>query len=273
LLWSLLVLAGGFAAPAGAQISVRSRLSDDRDVQPGSAYEGTVLVKNESTDPREVKLYLNDYLFFYDLQSHFDAAGSHARSNADWVTFGPDHLTLAPGEGREIGYVVQVPAQVGSAPPSGSYWSVLMIEEVAAGSPESTLSSAEDVPQLGVRQVTRYGVQLATHIAGTGEPDVAFIGVDLYEDEEGARILQTNVENTGDVMVQPVVWVELYDEMGTILARYEGTRNRMYPGTSVPQYTDVSGLGPGIYEALIVVDTGGDYIFGAQYTVELKEPN
>lgn len=252
-------------APATAQITVRSPLADDRHVTPGETYEGTLLVRNESSEPQQAKLYQTDYLFQSDGSNRYDLPGTNPRSNAGWVELGERLLTLAPGETVPVTYRVRVPAEE----VAGSYWSLLMVEGVPRGSAESTLGETRPEPRYGMRQVTRYGVQVATHIRGTGAAEVVFEDVRLRVVENGAKMLEVDVQNDGDRFADSRMWIELYGAGGAAHGRRDGAAYRLYPTTSVRQRIDLSDLAPGSYEALIIVDVGEDQVVGAQYALEL----
>ncbi|WP_420456199.1 hypothetical protein [Rubrivirga sp.] len=260
---ALLVLA--LAGSAQAQISVRSALSDDREVSAGTVYRGEVTVANETATAQQAKVYLRDYSFQADGTNVYGEPGTSARSNAAWVRFGPAVVTLAPGETRAVQYAVTVPADA----PAGSSWSLLMVESVPPDAPESTLGDAPAAPRYGVRPVMRYGVQLATHVRGDAPVEVTFSGAELVRDEAGARGLRVDVANTGGRMVRPEVWAELFDAAGTSHGRVEGARSRIYPGTSVRQRIRLGDLPPGTYRALVVVDAGADDVYGAEYVLDL----
>lgn len=265
LLAAFLLTAG---VEARGQISVRSPLSDDREAAPGTSYEGTILVRNDTARPQQAKIYQTDYLFFHDGTNLYGEPGSVPRSNADWIRFSPAVLTLPPGETLPVHYVVTIADSGTAGPLEGTYWSMLMVEGILPGSPESTLPTAPDRPQYGVRQTTRYGVQVATRIAGTGRSEIRFAEAGLLAEAE-TKALQFGVENTGSILIRPEVWVELYDAAGNPQGRRTGAKARIYPGTSVRQQIDLSDLPPGTYKALVVVDAGGEDVYGAQYTLEL----
>lgn len=265
---SLFILAVLVAGPAAAQVIVRSPLSDDRIVPPGESYEGAIVVENTSRDTQQAKAYQTDYLFHADGSNSYGAPGSTPRSNAAWVEFSPRFVTLAPGETVQIRYRVTVPSETEARSLTGTYWSMLMVEGIPRTSAESTLAD-ETTPQFGVRQVTRYGVQLATHLVGDGQAAIDFQQVRLQTTEQGGRLLEVDLENRGERFTHSTLWVELYAEDGSAQGRRDGTASRIYPGTSVRQRIDLSDLAPGRYEALIVVDSGEENVVGAQYTLEL----
>ncbi|MFT7550090.1 MAG: hypothetical protein ACI9BV_000386 [Rhodothermales bacterium] len=67
---------------SSAQISVRSSLSDDRELEPGSTYEGVIQIWNETGQLQEAKIYQTDYLFYSDGSNVYGDPGLNERSNA-----------------------------------------------------------------------------------------------------------------------------------------------------------------------------------------------
>lgn len=253
---------------ATAQVSVIGELSNDKEARPGERYEGSISVRNDSNEPQEVKIYQTDYLFFRDGSNTYGDPGSIARSNAKWISFNPSFVNVPPQSVVAINYTVTVPPESETMKLVGSYWSMLMVEGIAKGSAESAAQKDPKKTQMGIRQTIRYGIQIATHIAQTGTKKVNFVDTKLIPNEQGKRYLQVDVENDGDIWIRPEVFVELFDEKGTSKGKFSGVRYRMYPGTSVRQMIDLTSVQAGTYKALVVVDAGGDDVYGAEYTLK-----
>lgn len=253
-----------------AQIAVRSSLVDDHDAAPGATYEGTITIENLTDQPQQARVSLRDYHFDHTGSNAFDEPGTLARSNAAWIQFQPSVVTIPPEQREEVQYTVQVPTQAGeNGSPTGTYWSVLMVEPIAPGSAASTLEDeGDDQHRFGVRQVTRFGVQIATHIRGTGRPNVEVLSANLQREAETPRLI-VNLRNTGSALTRPSVKLEVYDASGAVVLRTEAEPNRLYPGTSVRHTLTLEDLGTGTYEALVLVDAGDDQVSGRQYTLEL----
>jgi hypothetical protein len=266
-----ILLAGFFtvvAAPAGAQVSIIGDLSQDHDAVPGESYSGSILVKNDSNEPQEAKLYQTDYLFFFDGTNNYAEPGSTPRSNARWVSFSPSFLILPPQGSVVVNYTVAVPKVLSGKEPAGSYWSMLMVEGISKESPESSLPKANKKAEMGVRQTLRYGIQIATHISGTGTKSIKFVQAKLVKGNQGETLLQVDLEDNGTLGFRPEVYVELFDGKGVSKGKFPGHRYRLYPGTSVRQMIELNGIPPGTYKALVVVDAGGEDVYGAQYTFD-----
>ena len=251
-----------------AQVSVVGDLSRDEDVRPGQLLEGVILVKNDSPEIQEAKVYQTDYSFHYSGTNAYDEPGTLPRSNARWISFSPAFVTLPPNATVAVNYTVRVPKDPSSSL-VGTYWSMVMVEGIIKGSPESTQPAPKAKAQMGLSQTMRYAIQIATTIAGTGSIEVKFVNAAITKREDGSRVLQADLENAGERFIRPTVYVELFDEFGLSRGRFDGSRFRMYPGTSVRQTFDLSSVPPGTYKALVVVDAGGDEAFAAQYTLTL----
>ena len=81
-------------------------------------------------------------------------------------------------------------------------------------------------------------------------------------------LLQIDLENTGEFLVRPSVWAEIYDSAGELTGRRTSDPLRIYPGCSVRHKFDLE-LSPGTYQALVVIDNGDGEVWGTQYDLEI----
>lgn len=253
---------------ATAQLAIIGDLTDDRTAAPGQVYEGSITLRNDGSEAAEAKIYLNDYVFSCDGSTRYPEPGTTPRSNASWMTFRPSRVVIQPKGVAVVNYTVAVPGDTAGRPVEGSYWSILMLEEIPAGSPESSLRPAGTRPTMGVRQTIRYGLQIATHLAGGGKRVIEFSNPHLTVTPDSARALQVDLTNTGTLWMRPDVTVQIFDRQGTQVAKATGSKYRIYPGTCVKQTIPLPTIPPGEYKVLLVVDAGEDDAFGAQYTLK-----
>lgn len=261
LVWGLLA---AVPFPGAAQIAVREGRLQQREARPGEVYSGTILVTNTTDVAQEVKLYQTDYIAYADGRALYGEPGTQPRSNAAWITVNPSFVRV-PARGQlSVPYTVQVPPE--SRPPlSGSYWSVIMVEPVAAASGDSALAKAQ--PGVGLIVRIRYAVQVVTHIAGTGAARVEFENPRVVE-VEGRRVLEVDLRNAGDRSAPLQLRLELFDAGGRRMATEEASVRILHPGGSVRQRFGLAGAAGGTYQVMITADTGED-LFGAQYTLRL----
>jgi hypothetical protein len=247
------------------QIAIVGELSHDRVALPGETYEGSIVVRNDMEKTQEAKVYATDYSFSANGTNNYAQAGTLPRSNAHWIEFSPSHLVIPPGGSADVVFRVSVPMDT-SGTLEGSYWSMIMVEGIPEGSPESSRESKDQ--KMGIVQSIRYGIQIASHIGSSGVKNVRFVEPRLLPDAEGERLLQVDIENTGSRGMRPDVFVELFSETGASKGKYKGVRYRLYPGTSVRQRIHIPELPSGTYRALVVIDDGGNDVFGTQYVLE-----
>lgn len=264
-------IACAWVPPSAAQIAVRGALAQDHDVAPGETYQETIEIENTTDEPVEARLKLRDYHFTHRGKNEFAKPGAFARSNAPWVEVPRSVVTIPAHQTEVVEYQVTVPTEAGGSPPEGTYWSIVLIEPILPGSARSTLSSSVDGPQVGVRQVTRYGVQIATHVQASGAsvaPNMEVVQADLIQPDSTAQLV-VDMENTGTEMARPNLKLEAYDQRGQVALRDAASPKRVYPGTSVRYRLPLSELKSGQYEALVLVDTGGEQVAGFQYSLNL----
>ncbi len=266
----IFIVAAIAAISLQAQISIVSDLSQDKEVRPGGVYSGTIIIRNDSNEPQEAKVYQTDYTFQFDGTNQYGKPGTHPRSNAKWIDVSPSFVSIPPKGITTLNYTITVPNETELVHYVGTYWSMLMVEGITKGSAESSQPAAEGKTQVGIVQNIRYGVQIASTFEKTGEKKIRFIATTLSPKNEGKRSLDVDIENTGQIGIRPKVYVELFNSKGVSLGQFPSPKYRIYPGTSVRQNIDVSKVAKGTYKALVAVDAGGDNVFGAQYTLNFK---
>ncbi len=246
---------------AKADIMVVGSLTHEKVCRPGESYAGEIAIKNCGAQEEEVRIYQTDYSFQSDGTNRYGEPGRMSRSNASWIAFSPKRFRIPAGEQMTVQYVVHVPA---ADTLEGTYWSIIMAEAVSQVTPE-TLSKRS----LGISTVLRYGIQLISQIGETGMKSIRFMNTEL-RNQDGKCILQVDIENTGDRMLRPHVWADLFDGQGRSLGSFQGETFRVYPASSIRHRIELNGVGNGRYKALIVADCGEDDVFAVQYSLMIE---
>ena len=267
LLLCLCLLLAVLEVSSAAGLVVLGPLTRQLTLQPGEISEGEILLRNLSDSPQTVRLYQTDFLAYVGGSRLYPTPGSITRSNPSWIVVTPQQLVVAPKEVASVYYVVQAPMDEDLA---GTYWSMLMVEPVPEAALEPPPEAEEGTIALfRIAPMVRYGIRMATHIGQTGQRMMKFADKQLLV-EEDKRVLQLDLENIGQRYLRLLVWVELYDEEGASVGRFEGGRRGMYPGCSTRFQMDLSQVTPGNYKALVVADNGDEYVFGARYDLEIE---
>ena len=218
-----------------AAVTVVGDLTHEKIAKAGEAYQGVITIANPGAKPQEARIYQTDYLFFSDGRNVYGEPGKSLRSNAGWIAFSPRQLLVPPGGNSEVNYTVRVPDDESLV---GTYWSMIMVEGISEDS-AGAIEQEKGKVKVGVKTVIRYGIQMVTHIGDTGTRKIKFLKVELLKEGEN-RTLQVDAENTGERWLRSSLWVELYDEKGNNIGKFEGERKRIYPGTSVRYRIDLS---------------------------------
>ena len=248
-----------------AEVMVTSGLTQEEICEVGETYKGVITLSNTSSEPQEVKIYQTDYLFFCDGRNIYGEPGEFHRSNANWITLTPPILTVPPNGMSTVSYTVDVPDDENLV---GTYWSMLMVEPLSEAPPEEVKAEEEEI-KIGIRTVIRYGIQIVTNIGDSGKRELEILDRQLTREGED-YLLSLDLENTGEHWLRPEVRAEIYDEEGRLLGKKEGGKYRIYPGTSVRATLNLGALSKGKYKVLVVIDNGDQYIWGAQYSLNLQ---
>ncbi|MBN2184775.1 MAG: hypothetical protein JW746_05560 [Candidatus Krumholzibacteriota bacterium] len=262
----LFILLAVLASSAESGVTILGGLTHEATLQPGDRMEGLIQVNNDTDSVAVVRLFQTDYLFYADGRTEYGDPGSAERSNAGWISISPTHINIPPGETIPVYYEIAVPPGPGLA---GTYWSIIMIEPEAPVNSQK-LRGKDGRSTLGLNTVVRYAVQVIVNIGESGNTSVRVVKNELI-DIEGKRMLVSDIENAGDRWMRPTFWVELYDEQGRFSGRYESRTQRIFPGCSVRHTLDLTEVPSGQYSALMIVDSGDDRVFGANYNLRLQD--
>ena len=245
-----------------SQLILNSDLSFDYSVRPGETVRGQIQFQNAGTDSIIVDIYQTDYLFNSEGKHYYNEPGRFERSNAAWIDFSPKQVILTANQKSVINYEIHVPDAVEM---HGTYWSMLMIEETLP-------SQSERQGQVQIRFKNRYGVQIATTFDRNEMNEVKIAidnpNLDAYEDK---KVFRVDIENQGNILIKPNVWLEVFDAEGSSLEVIHATAERLYPETSRRFSFDLQQLKAATYKGILVVDCGGDDLFGANYTFQLEK--
>ena len=245
---------------AASQIYIVGDLSRDLPVIPGQVYRGQITVANSGDSPQGIKVYQTDYSFQADGSNLYGKPGVLKRSNADWISFSPQQVILQPKEKMNVNFEIRVPED---STRYGSYWSMLMIEELK--DPEQPASTG----QIGFHILKRYGIQLATHFNQQGVRKVAISNPSLIS-KDNHIFFSVDVANTGDLFLNPLVWIELYNLNGQSMGTVKSDKARLYPETSHCYRFGLDHLQSGTYKGIVVVDCGNDDLYGSNYTLKIE---
>jgi len=241
------------SAPTFAGITIRNGLSHQFNVSPGKTYSGRIEIQNEDPVFQAVTAYKNDFLTRAGGESLFTDSVIHSRSSMDWITLNPAYVNIEPGSSAIIGFEIRVPDEPNLA---GTYWSVIMVEPAV---PLDTIVPAEGI---SIRTVTRYAVQVICTIGETGKTEIRFQSV-KQEFTENKRILQIDLDNSGERFIRPLIGLEVYTPEGQLADQFKSVQQGLFPFSQKRYQIDISRLATGQYKAVLIADCGDETFFGA----------
>lgn len=259
LLLAACLLAG--SAPAG--LVVIGNLARTSTIKPGETFEGVIFIKNTDKQPAEARISQTDYLSYADGSNQYGDAGKAPRSNANWLTLTPSRLKLAPGETQPVRYKGRAPADPMLR---GTFWSMIMVEPNTA--PAITPEGKPDEVAVGLKTTIRFGIQIVTEVGPGATRSLQVLDKRIVAGD-GKRTLQLDIGNDGERLLIPAMSVELFDQGGASIGRFEAGRARIYPACSVRAKVDLTDVPAGKYAAMVLLDSGDAQVLGAQYDLEI----
>lgn len=248
-------------ATCAANIQVVGSLARTKSVKAGELFEGVIQLKNTGSKPAHVNVRQTDYHFEADGSNRYDEPGSSPRSNANWLSVTPPRIVLEANQSTEVHYKCRVPDRPELR---GAYWSMIMIEPAAA-----PVAAADDKQgTVGLRTMTRFGIQIVTEV-GEGSQSIKVLQKKLVRDGAGSHKLELDIANTGERALHPSISVELYNDKGVPAGRFDAGKTRIYPSCSIRATAALTGVPPGKYTALVLLDSGDANVMGAQYSLQI----
>lgn len=217
--------------------------------KPGTTYTGRLEVKNPSDEAKEVKAYLQDWVYSDDQGSKkILAPGLLSNSCANWIKFVPQEFTVPPFGRRVINYSVDIPADA-----SGGYYALLFCESLLS-KPE--IAQQEEQTAAVVPVAVRIGVLFMVEIQGKSERKIEIKDLSL---KRSANHYEINLlfENTGNVDIKASGNFSIMDKNGMVYGR--GLFDNVYTlpkdqARFSAKWKDI--LARGSYDLILTIDLG-----------------
>ncbi|MFW6015964.1 MAG: hypothetical protein ACOCRK_05965 [bacterium] len=246
-----------------ADISVAGELTHIYTSDVDEEIDGKIIIRNNGKEADEVIIYQTDYLYNIEGENSFNEPGSHPRSNALWIDVFPERVVVPPKGEVFVNYKINIPSDSSLL---GTYWSVIMVEPIKKST--QNFHTENKNLNIGLNIKTRYGIRIINNMQDIGDYDINILNREIVENENG-KFFVIDVENSGEAMIVPEVYMEVYDMKGNFVNKLTSSKLTIFPGTSVRHSLEVNKLDEGDYKALVVVDNGDENIWGAYYDFEL----
>ena len=220
-------------------------------VGSGETFEGVIRIQNSDTNAASVRVYVSDYRTGTNGTSLFAEPGSFPRSNGKWYALSADSVEIPAKGTREVNYRGLVPQE---GLPSGSYWSLVFVEEQAPIPPLVTNSTLKR-PQAAIRTVVRFATIILNEVGTETDLSLKVMERKLIA-TNSLRALSLLIENRGNRMTVPVPTLEVLNPQGETLRKVDLNPTRIFPGSSVRLNFDLAEVPDGKFTGIVMLDTG-----------------
>lgn len=193
------------------------------DITPGDEVQGTIAVRNFSTQDITVKAYTQDFLYTAPFNGKMDLtpAEPNQYSCKDWITVIPEEFTIPAAQARKIAYTIKAPAEA-----KGGYYGMIILEEAKKGASS------------GTGLTVNVGCTMLLETKGSVK--------DLKLREAAAQqdAITGNFQNSCDLVLVSKPSFVVMDKKGAVLDRGELAEFYLPPGEKAPFKVKVSGKVP-----------------------------
>jgi len=259
LLFVLLLVIQGNLLKAGIVIS--NGLTHHYKVENNQVYKGKISLENNGREAQTVKLFLQDLKYEANGTIHYlELKPGALRSNADWIKFSTNLLTLKAGEKTDFLYEIQVPSNT-TLP--GSYWSVIIVEPVKPINPSEK--------GVSIHSVVRYAIQIISDLrTDNAHTDLKFENVKISS-EGNKRILKLAISNTGELFCKPLASIDIYDKKnGQKLGTFTSTAMGLLPNNSKTFSIDITQAPTGLFNTIIMAMDENENTFALKAEQDIK---
>lgn len=189
-------------------------------IAPGKAEYGEMIVENQSSEPRSMRVYLSDweYLPASDGTKEFLPVNSTPLSCASWISFSPAEFTLAPFSKQKIDYSIKVPDSA-----SGGYYAALFFESVFA----KAGTTPKEGMQVGMNLVIRVATLFYVDIDGSVKRTAVIENLVFKKNaSDKSYSIELDFRNTGNVDITAGGSFHIMNNQGMVISR--GALNDVY---------------------------------------------
>lgn len=228
------------------------------EINPGESRREQITVTNVSKSHRlDLAISLNDWLYSREGDNIIVQADTLPTSSAAWISFeGDSYFSLAPGERKDIGVVVNRPT---SASTEDVYTTMLFVTQ---------LNPIDDIDSKGaqIKVAIRSGIKLFVR---SNRPRNVMLNIhNGYYDTEHKR-LGIEFINEGNVWANGDIKTELLNNRTGEIRRLENTVFYTMPKDDRLQFIPLpENLPIGSYTATVILDAGNNTIEAAEIEFE-----
>ncbi|MFA5145642.1 MAG: hypothetical protein WC723_06560 [Candidatus Omnitrophota bacterium] len=246
----ILFLSGFLSSASAVDLPNINKSKIRFSIAPGKAEYGEIIVENQSSEPRSMRVYLSDwdYLPPADGTKEFLPVGSIPLSSAAWISFSPAEFTLSPFSKQKVDYSVKVPANA-----SGGYYAALFFESIF-----TKAQPAKEGMQVGMNLVIRIATLFYVDVEGTVKRTASVDNLLFKKDAGNAPYsIGLDFRNTGNVDISAGGTFHIMDDKGMVISRGEFNDIHTFPASGAKLAAALKdSLPKGEYDLVFTLDLG-----------------
>lgn len=210
----------------------------------GGQVTGKVQVANRGDSPESVQLYTVDAVTGHTGGTVLKMREDARTETGSWIELERDVVTLAPGEGQLIPFVVHIPSNARS----GEHVGGIVMEPVDATA--GTQVAGRDEVSFAVEVKTRTAVAVQVNLPGTPVEKLEVLDLGLGG-HDSRQIMYLNLRNSGTQMVKTTGSLRILDGQNQVLQNIRFNIDTFLPENEIkyPIYIEGEALPSGSYMA------------------------
>jgi len=223
-------------------------------IHSGASKSGRIEVKNNDAEPKQVKIYLEDWYYENSEGSkNFASAGTTGRSCAPWISFAPVEFTVPPFGKEYVNYIVRVPQDV-----KGGYYAVLFFESSLGQGQDAIPQESAENSSVSVPVSVRVGSLFYVEVKDTVKRQIQIKRFSVQRQSQSDPLsISMDVENIGNVDVTAGGTYNIINDKGEVYARGQFKDVYTLPqdkANLTAKWKDV--IPQGRYDLIITLDLG-----------------
>ena len=217
-------------------------------IPPGQSATGRIEVRNPSDEPKEIKIYIEDWFYADNTGTKtFMPPGSVSSSCADWIKFVPVEFTVSAFGKQYVNYTVTVPRDA-----SGGHYAVLFFESLME-KPQPQTQAMAVVPV-----AIRIGSLFYIEVEGKTERTAQLSNLSIERNPEDKSLkISADFKNIGNVDITAGGSFHIMDSQGMVFARGEFNKVYTFPNDTAKLTSQwKESLPEGKFDLIITIDLG-----------------
>lgn len=237
------------------------------DGESGGQVSGKIYIINQGDLLGSVQLYTVDAVTGNTGGTVLSLRADPLEEVGSWIQLERDSVTLAPGEGQMIPFVVNVPGNVRN----GAHVGAIVMESADDNQPEQAASQDEVSFQVDVKTRTAVAVQI--NLPGTAVEQLDVLGLTIGG-HDSRQIMFLHLRNSGTELLWPSVNMHILDSQGQRIQNYRFNIDTFLPEDEIefPIHVQGEALPAGSYTAELSVRYGETIqVHHNQLTLTIRE--